>query len=69
MKNPGQTYEILEGTYKGKFFDVRNKDQHKQFLEANKLVGKVCEDTLGMKMIKNKVVISISKLQQIDWID
>ena len=69
MKNPGQTYEILEGTYKGKFFDVRNKDQQDQFLKQNKLVGKVCEDTLGMKSIKDKVIIHISKLKQIGWID
>lgn len=69
MRNPGQICEISEGTYKGKFFDVRNKDQKKQFTEQNKAVGTVCEDSLGQKIIAKNIVISATKLYQIGWID
>jgi hypothetical protein len=44
MKNPGKLFEIIAGTYKGKYFIAYDKEQFDVYRKHKRLVGHYFDD-------------------------
>ena len=76
QKQPGKIFEIIEGNYKDKFLEARNKHQLEHYLRQNKMVGILWEDYKMTKHIphpengkKMLTIIDINKLKLVGFID
>ena len=67
MKNSGTIFEVIEGTYKDKFFVSINADQLEHFTKENKLLGTIYSDYYCKDKLRGNVIISVTKLKQIGF--